>query len=191
MKTILLGLALSLCAVMLPAEELQYSRTLMNVGASATIGGDRFDASNIGGGLFFKSMTYFDPSRPSGLCYGIFSTYCFHTAGGVELADTRLVTLGYRGLLTPWLGVEVDISPTLGARIERKTIEGSAYLGIGPSLTVFVPVNEGIDISLSYEPVFNLLTLDGSASARNKSYSDIALGVTFKSYSQVRTLHWE
>ncbi|HET6449868.1 MAG TPA: hypothetical protein VFI08_01100 [Spirochaetia bacterium] len=190
MKAGVIVLLIGVCAAALPAEQVQYTRTLTSFGASVTVG-DSTSLSNLGGGVLFKSMSFFDPSRPSGLYYGMLTSYFFHAAGGVTLADMKPVTVGYRGMLTPRIGVAVEISPTIGARIVRDTVEGNAYLGIGPSLGVFVPVSESIDLTLSYEPVLNLYTIDGSTATRNKSYSDIVLGITFKSYSQTQNLRWE
>jgi hypothetical protein len=192
MKTFVICIVLGLSAFLLEAEEpaIQYSRSFFELGASFTIG-DTLATDNTGGGICYKWNHYFDSSNPSGCYYGFLSGYYFHGAGGVDLADTKYVTFGYRGLVTPWLGLDVSLSPVLGARIYENTLDGCAYLGVGPTMGFFVPVNDSIDLSLSYEPVFNLYTFDGKTEVRNKSYNDIVFLIVFKSYTQEKKLKWQ
>ena len=187
MKAFVLSLMFGLIALLTVAGESSatYSRSLFELGSSVTVG-DNLSADNMGSGICYKFAQYLNPSSPSSFYYGFLSGYFYHIAGGIDLVDTKYVTFGWRGLIAPWLGVDASISPVLGARIYENTVEGSAYMGVCPTIGFYVPVSSRIDLALSYEPVFNLYTFDGNTSTKNKTYSDIVFMVEFKSFSQVK-----
>jgi len=185
MKALILSIVFGLAAFLVVAEEpaTTYSRSLFELGTSFTVG-DSGTSDNVGYGICYKFVSYLHPSQPSSTYIGFLSGYFLHAAGGVDIADTKPVTLGWRGLIAPWLGFDGSISPAIGARIYENTLDGSAYFGVCPAIGFFVPISPSVDIALSYEPVFNLYTFDGDPSARNKSYSDIVFLIEFKSYSE-------
>jgi len=189
MKACVLSLVFGLTAFLLVAEEPStiYSRSLFELGTSVTVG-DSWAADNTGSGICYKFAQYLNPSSPSSFYYGFLSGYFYHIAGGIDLADTKYVTFGWRGLIAPWLGVDASISPVLGARIYENTVQGSAYMGVCPTIGFYVPVSSRVDFALSYEPVFNLYTFEGSTNAKNKTYNDIVFLVEFKSFSEVKNM---
>jgi len=176
--------------VLLSAEGESSSRAFYSFGSSLTVG-DSLARENLGYGFCVKWGTYIDPSQPSSFYYGFFSNFFYHSVGGVTITDLKCATFGWRGLLTPWLGVDAGLSPVIGARISGNIVEGNAYLGICPAVGLFFPISDAMDISVSCEPVINLFIIDGSPSVKNKSYSDIMLLFIFKAHTQVKQLPWQ
>jgi len=172
------------------------SRTLVQFGGILTRGDDT-GWGDLGYGLTFRSFTYLDPSSPDGWYFGFLSGALSHSAGGVALADTRLVTLGWRG--NPLSGggkarldlqFDASLSPTLGARIAGTKVLGSAYTGVGLTLGIGIPVLEGQDLGLSWEPVFPITSWGGEP-APNRGYSDFVVSWTMKIRAETRPLAWD
>jgi hypothetical protein len=191
LKVLVISVVLGLSAIFCAAGDSpqSISRAFYGFGSSMTVG-DSISSENLGYGFSFKWGMYIDPSKPSGFYYGFFSSFLYHSVGGVSVTDVKYATLGWRGLLAQWLGFDASLSPVLGARISGNTIEGNAYLGICPSLGFFIPVSGAMDIAISYEPVINLFIIDGSQNVRNKSYSDVTLLLVFKSHTRTEALPW-
>jgi hypothetical protein len=185
---VLAWLAVQACLLAAEEPEPRDSRSFFAVSSALTVG--ELGPSGIGGGVGVKWGNYLDPSRPSGLYYGFFSGYFYHSVGRVQLTDVKYVTLGWRGLLAPWVGLDAAVSPVLGGRIDGDKVDGSAYLGLCPSLGFFVPASARLDVALSYEPVINLFTLSGSSAAPYTSYSDIVLSLVVRRHTQVKELPW-
>ncbi len=98
----------------------------------------------------------------------------------------------WRGeLIAPWLGFDASISPVAGARITGNLIQGSAYVGISPAVGLYVRCTRAIDVGLSYQPVVNLFHFGGAEEVRNKTYHDIVLSISFRSFTEVKKLDWE
>lgn len=186
MKAIILAILFGWFGVFLVAAEdpaTSCSRSIFELGTSFTIGDDSA-GNNVGYGVCYKTCRYLHPSESSSTYVGILSGYFLHSAGGVDIADTKPLTFGWRGLVVPWLGLDVSLSPAIGARIYENTLDGTAYFGVCPAVGLFVPLSSAVDLALSYEPVFNVYTFEGNPGARNKSYSDIVLMVELESYSR-------
>jgi len=114
------------------------------------------------------------------------------SVGGVQIADTKFAVVGWRGeMVAPWLGLDVSLSPVAGARITGSLIHGSAYVGICPAVGLYVRCTPAIDVGLSYQPVVNLFNFGGAEEARNKTYHDIVLSISFRSFTEVKKLDWE
>jgi hypothetical protein len=173
------------------APTIEYKRTFFAVGAAFTIG-DNVQNDNLGYGLSANGFQYFDPSRPIGFYYGYSASFIVHSVGGVQIADTKFAVIGWRGeMVAPWLGLDVSLSPVAGARITGNLIHGSAYVGICPALGLYVRCTPAIDVGLSYQPVVNLFNFGGAEEVRNKTYHDIVLSVSFRSFTEVKKLDWE
>jgi hypothetical protein len=193
MKTAVLVLLAAFLAIGVEAQEnaVKYSREFFAFGGALTVG-DNFAADNLGYGISANHYQFIDPSRPDGVYYGILASFMLHSAGGVQIADTKFVKLGLRrSLPISWIGIDVSIAPTAGARITGDLIRGEAYVGICPSVGVYFTVDPSVDIELSYEPVINLFSIGGDGQVRNKSYEDLTLLVCFKTFSQVKSLPWD
>ena len=101
-------------------DDVQYTREFFAVGGALTMG-----------------------DSPS---YGIFSSFMLHSAGGVQIADTKFVKIGLRrSFLAPWLGIDLSIAPTAGARITGDLVRGEAYIGVCPAVGIYFRVDPSID----------------------------------------------
>jgi hypothetical protein len=186
-----------LAAVAIEAEETQTSRTLLRIGLLLTRGDDT-GWSDLQPGLTINALTYFDAAAPDGWYYGILGSALSRAAGGVVLADTRLVTLGWRGNPLAWLvkgslpiQLDAGAAPTIGSRIAHSTVLGSMYTGIGVTLGLGIPIIDGQDLGVSWEPVFPLLSWgQGDAHAPNRGYTDFVISWTIKSFFETRSLGW-
>jgi hypothetical protein len=195
MKTTFL-LSLLVLTTTLRAEDTQTSRTLVRVGLLLTKGDDT-GWNHLGPGFTLDTLTYFDPSSPDGWYYGVLGSAFAREAGGVVLADTRLVTLGWRGDPGTWFGnpglpfqLDAGLAPTIGSRIQGSTVLGNGYAGLGVTLGLGFSIFEGQDLGLSWEPVFPLAAWGGEVHAPNRGYSDFVLSWTFKSFVETRKLKW-
>lgn len=181
----------------LPAQEVQRSRTFVQYSALLTRGDDSGWGS-MGWGGAIRSLTYWDSQLTEGLYYGFLSAALSRSAGGIGLADTRLATLGYRGNPEAWfipdsqgpLQFDGSLSPTLGTRIEGDRILGSWYTGIGLTVGLHFAVSPGDEIGLSWEPVVPLAAW-GGAGAPNRGYQDFVVSWTRKTLTETRTLPWQ
>jgi hypothetical protein len=172
-------------------QNIEFKRGFFALGAAVTLG-DSMRSDNLGYGFQANSFQYFDPFHSSGFYYGSFASFFVHSAGGVQIADTRPVVLGLRGeMIAPWLGFDASLSPVVGARITGNLIQGSAYVGICPAVGFYVRCAPDIDIGVSYQPVINLFNFGGSDEIRNKAYHDIVLSISFTSLSEVKKLGWD
>lgn len=193
MKTGGVILLLVVLGGMLDAGEptVEYKRGFYAVGAAFTVG-DGAQTDNLGYGISANGFQYLDPSRPSGFYYGFSASFMIHTVGGVQIADTKFAVIGWRGeTILPWLGLDASLSPVAGARITGNLIHGSAYVGIGPAVGLYVRCAPAIDVGLSYQPVVNLFNFGGAENARNKTYHDLVLSISFRSFTEVKNLDWE
>lgn len=175
------------------AEEpvVEYKRSFQTFGAAFTIG-DSLESDNLGYGLCANGFQFFDPSRSHGFYYGYSASFMIHSAGGVQIADTRLVVIGWRSdLVLPWLGFDASLSPVLGARITGNLIQGSAYVGVCPGIGLYVRCTPAIDVGISYQPVVNLFNLGGAEGVKNKTYHDLVFSIILKSFTEVKKLNWE
>jgi len=195
MKSIIAFLSIALLGSSLVAEELQPSRTLFQFGTLLTKGDDS-QWDQMGAGFTFRNLFFVDPTSPDGWYYGILGSALSRSAGGIVLADTRLVTVGWRGNPLAWLGkppldlqADAGLSPTIGSRIQGSTILGSAYTGIGVTLGLGITILEGQDLGLSWEPVFPI-TSWGEKQAPNRGYSDFVFSWTIKSFAESKSLPW-
>jgi len=178
------------------AEAPKASRSLVQTGLLLTRGDDS-GWDQLGGGFSLRSFTYLDPASADGLYFGFLGGAFTRAAGGIALADTRLVTLGWRGNPLGWFGkptyglqLDASLSPTLGARIRGATILGGAYTGVGLTLGLGFPVFEGQDLGVSWEPVFPVTSWGGEP-APNRGYSDFVVSWTFKMRSETTSLPWD
>lgn len=192
---IILAFFLAILGASLGAEGLERSRTLLQFGTLLTKGDDS-SWDQMGFGVTFRNYNFFDPGNPDGWYFGILGSALTRSAGGVELADTRLVTLGWRGNPLVALGdstwpvqLDVNLSPTIGSRIQGASILGSGYTGVGVTLGLGFPLIEGQDLGLSWEPVFPV-TSWGEKKAPNRGYSDFVLSWTIKSFTESKSLPW-
>jgi hypothetical protein len=193
MKTSVVIILLVVLAAGLHAQSptIEYKRSFFTLGAAFTIG-DSVRTDNLGYGFSANGFQYFDPSQPAGAYYGFAASFVVHNVGHVQIADTKFAVIGWRGeLAAPWLGFDVSISPVAGARTTGNLVQGSAYVGIGPSAGLYVRCTPAIDVGLSYQPVINVFNFGGVQEARNKSYHDIVLSVSFRSFTEVKNLDWE
>jgi hypothetical protein len=173
------------------APTVEYKRSFFAVGAAFTIG-DGVQTDNLGYGFSANGFQYLDPSRPFGFYYGFSASFMLHNAGGVQIADTKIFVIGWRGeMIVPWLGLDASLSPVAGARITGNLIQGTAYVGISPSVGLYVRCTPAIDVGLSYQPVVNLFHFGGSDEVRNRTYHDIVLSISFRSFAEVKNLDWE
>ena len=178
------------------AEEKPFwSRTLTQFGVLETLGGN--DWSRQGWGVSIRPYFYLDPAAPDGLYLGFLSGALSHSAAQIVLADTRMVTLGWRGnplslLGKPPLDFQADfsVSPTLGARISGDSILGHSYGGLGFTLGLYFPVFDWGDLGFSWEPTINLATWGGQ-DIPEKSYTDFVVYWTLKFYSQNIRQPWK
>ena len=196
MKTVFLLSLIAFTAASLSAEDPQTSRTLVKVGFLMTKGNDS-GWDHLGPGFTVDTLTYFDPSSPNGWYYGVLGSAFAREAGGVVLADTRLVTLGWRGNPGVWWGapelpcqIDLGLAPTIGSRIEGSTVLGNGYAGIGVTVGLGFSVAEGQDLGISWEPVFPVAAWGSDAHAPNRGYSDFVVSWTFKSFVETRKLKW-
>jgi hypothetical protein len=173
------------------SSTVEYKRSFFTLGAAVTLG-DSLRSDNLGYGFQANGFQYFDPFHSFGFYYGSFASFFIHSAGGVQIADTRPVVLGWKGeLIAPWLGVDASVSPVVGARITGNLIHGSAYVGICPALGFYIRCAPDIDIGLYYQPVINLFNFGGSDAIQNKGYHDIVLSISFTNLAEVKKLGWE
>ena len=172
-------------------EDATESRSLAQYGVFVTWGADS-GLSNPGGGISSMSFTYLDPTTKDGAYFSLLSGgYLSHSAGGVVIADSKLLMLGWRqSLFGSEVSVDTNIAPTVGARIEGDKILGSAYTGIGGAVGIYFPTIPGFDIGLSWEPVINLYNW-GNTATRNMSYVDFVLYVVAKRRVETKNLPWE
>jgi hypothetical protein len=178
-------------ALQAQAAAVEYKRSFFSVGAAFTIG-DSMQTDNLGYGLSANAFQYFDPSRSFGSYYGFAASFMIHNTGGVQIVDTKLLVIGWRGeMIAPWLGFDASLSPVAGARITGNLVQGSAYVGFCPAVGLYVRCTPAIDVGLSYQPVVNLFNLGGAEGVRNKSYHDIVLSMSFRSFAEVKKLDWE
>jgi hypothetical protein len=189
---VMLALLVLLAGAVEAGEQVvEYKRSFMTLGAAFTIG-DTLETDNLGYGFSANGFQFFDPSRSYGFYYGYSASFMIHTAGGVQIADTRLVVLGWRSdLVVPWLGIDASLSPAVGARITGNLIQGSAYVGICPGVGLYVRCSPAIDVGFSYQPVINLFNFGGAEGVRNKTYHDFVLSLSLKSFTEVKKLDWE
>jgi len=171
------------------------ARTLTQFGILGTVGGE--DWSRTGWGVSIRPFFYLDPESPDGLYLGLLSGTFSHSAGSITVADTRLVTLGWRGNPLsigghPPLDFQADfsVSPTVGARISGNSILGGSYAGVGLTMGIYLPILDGADLGLSWEPTINVATL-GGADIPEKSYGDLVLYWTMKTYTQTVARPWK
>ena len=172
------------------------SRTLFQFGTLLTKGDDSsWDQVEVG--FTFRNYTFLDPESPDGWYYGILGSALARSAGGIDLADTRLVTLGWRGnplaglKKTAWaLQFDASLSPTIGSRIQGSSVLGSLYTGVGVTLGLGFPLFQDQDLGISWEPVFPI-TSWGEKQAPNRGYSDFVVSWTIKSFTESRSLPWE
>jgi hypothetical protein len=173
------------------APTVEYKRSFFAVGAAFTIG-ESAQTDNLGYGFSANGFQYLDPSRPFGFYYGFSASFMLHNAGGIQIADTRFLVIGWRGeMIAPWLGLDASLSPVAGARITGNLIQGTAYAGISPAVGLYVRCTPTIDVGLSYQPVVNLFCFGGAQEVRNKTYHDIVLSLSFRSFTEVKNLDWE
>jgi hypothetical protein len=173
------------------APTVEYKRSFFAVGAAFTIG-DSVQTDNLGYGFSANGFQYFDPSRSFGFYYGFSASFIVHNVGGVQIADTKFAVIGWRGeMIVPWLGLDVSLSPVAGARITGNLIHGSAYVGICPAVGLYFRCTPAIDVGLSYQPVVNLFNFGGAEEVRNKTYHDLVLSVSFRSFTEVKKLDWQ
>ena len=177
------------------AEAPKPSRTLIQPGLILTRGDDT-GWNELGGGFSLRSFSYLDPASSDGLYFGFLGGAFTRVAGGIALADTRIVTLGWRGNPLGWFGkpayglqFDASLSPTIGARIKGTTILGGAYTGVGLTVGVAIPVLDGQDLGVSWEPVFPVTSWGGDP-APNRGYSDFVLTWTFKMRTETTNLPW-
>lgn len=177
------------------SEAPKTSRSLVQFGLLTTRGDDT-GWGQLGYGFSVRSFTFLDPTSPDGLYFGFLGGAFTRSAGGMALADTRLVTLGWRGNPLGWLGspgfglqADASLSPTLGARIKGSSILGATYTGVGLTLGVGIPLFDGHDLGISWEPVFPV-TSWGAEPVPNRGYSDFVVSWTMKMHNEVRSLPW-
>ena len=118
-------------------------------------------------------------------------------AGGIDLPDERIITLGWRGNPQALFGgkaypfdLDCNISPTIGSRSSGSTVIGSTYTGVGISLGISVPLFEGNALDVSWEPVFPVTTW-GAPRTSNLGYSDFVISWTMKQRQSTRNLAWQ
>lgn len=165
MKTAGMLALLVLLAGAVGAEEqvVEYKRSFLTLGAAFTIG-DSLETDNL----------------------GYSASFMIHAAGGVQIADARLVVIGWRSdLVVPWLGFDANLSPVVGARIKGNLIQGSAYVGICPGVGLYVRCTPAIDAGVSYQPVIILFNFGGAEGVRNK------ISLSFKSFTEVKKPDWD
>lgn len=172
-----------------------WNRTLIQFGVVGTVA-ESGDWSRMGWGLSVRPYFYLDPSKPEGLYVGVLSGALGHSTDGITLADTRLVSLGWRGNPLALAGqplsdfqADFSVAPTLGTRISGNSILGSTYTGIGFTFGLYIPILDWGDLGLSWEPTVNLATF-GAPDIPEKSYSDFVLYWTMKSYTKTTQLPW-
>lgn len=190
-SVVIILLAVLAGALHAQAPTVEYKRGFFSLGAAFTIG-DSVQTDNLGYGFCANGFQYFDPFRPSGFYYGFSASFIAHSVGGVRIADTKFLVIGWRGeMIVPWLGFDASLSPVAGARITGNLIQGSAYVGISPAVGLHVRCTPAIDVGLSYQPVVNLFNFGGADEVRNKTYHDIVLSISFRSFTEVKKLDWE
>jgi len=172
------------------------SRTLTQFGVFGTIAENQ-DWSRAGWGFSIRPFFYIDPAAPDGLYLGFLSGTFTHSAGNISLADTRFVTLGWRGNPLALGGkapldfqADFSVSPTLGARISGDTILGSSYAGVGMTIGLYFPIIDGGDLGISWEPTINLATF-GAPDIPEKTYGDFVVYWTMKSFTQSVRQSWK
>jgi len=177
-------------------EQATYNRTMVQFGVMGTLGGAG-DLSHSGWGISVRPYFYLDPSSPDGLYFGFLSGTFMHSADGINVADTRYLTLGWRGNPTAFFGnpvldfqTDFSVSPTLGSRISGSSILGSSYTGVGFTVGLYLPILDWGDIGLSWEPTINLTTF-GAPDIPEKSYSDFVVYWTMKSHNKTEKLPWK
>jgi hypothetical protein len=196
MKMIVVIFLIVFLGTSLEAQEPQTSRTLFQFGTLLTKGDDT-GWDQMGVGFTFHNYCFFDPASPDGWYYGIMGSALSRSAGGIVLADTRLVTLGWRGNPLAWFGkpafglqFDAGLAPTIGSRIQGSTILGSTYTGVGVTLGLGFTILEGQDLGISWEPVFPITSWEGNSQAPNRGYSDFVVSWTVKSFVEFRSLPW-
>jgi hypothetical protein len=191
-RAVLLAIGLVVCLGCQWAQDDggKLSRTITRIGAAFTAGDD-LRPDNLGYGAKSQTFTFFDPEKPSGFYYGFAGADAFHTAGGVSIMDTRLVTLGWRMEAdgAPF-AFDCGISPVFGSRSVGNRLFGSFYVGVQPLIGLVFMVNGKIDIELAYEPVIGLFMLFGSEDVRNRAYHDISLSILIKNLSRIQARAW-
>lgn len=168
-----------------------FTRTITEIGGSLTVG-DGSLSDNIGFGGCFRTLQFFDPSRPSGFYYGFFLSAFMHSVGGVEIGDTRIVHLGWRSdLFAGLFGLDLCVAPVLGRRIVKNTVRGDWYVGVSPAAGFTLRVSGNLDLKFAFEPVVNLLNFGGDREVSNLSYSDLSVYVVIKDFFKRVKLDWE
>ena len=171
------------------------SRVLTQFGAMLTMD-ESGDPSHWGGGFAIRNYHFFDPTQPEGFYYGLFSGAFAHSAGGISIADARLVTLGWRGDPARFWhvasGIQVDLgaAPTLGTRVDGNTILGSYYTAAGFTVGLGYPIGPWGDLGIAWEPTVNVTTW-GAPSVPQKTYSDFMLTWTMKTHQETKNLPWD
>jgi len=165
-------------------------RTLSQYGAAVSWGEDT-GALNPGWGVSTLSFTYFDVNSPDGGYFGLFSGgYLVHSAGGVIIADTKVLVLGWRqSVEETGISLDVSIAPVVGARYDGKLLLGSTYTGLAGGFGVYFPVAADFDVGVSWEPVVHVASW-GNPPASNLTYGDLVLYLVAKSNTETRKLAW-
>jgi hypothetical protein len=184
-------LVLLTCSLEAENPAVEYKRSFFSLGAAFSIG-DAVQPDNLGYGFSANAFQYLDPSRSSGFYYGFFASFVVHSVGGVQIADTRLALLGWKAeLISPWLGIDMSLSPVMGARTTGTLVQGSAYVGICPAVGFYVRFTPAFELGLSYQPVVHVFNFGGADGIRNKAYHDIVLSMSFTSLVEVKNVEWE
>lgn len=193
----LLSIALMIlsAAALMAQEKVTEARTLTQFGAMATLD-ESGDPSRLGGGFSIRNFWFFDPTKPEGPYFGFLSGTLGHAAGGVVIADTRLVSLGWRGdpFASLWsrptgLQLDLGVAPTIGSRIDGKTILGSTYTGVGFTVGLAYPIADWGDLGLAWEPTINWSTW-GAPDVSQKTYQDFLVTWTIKKHTETKDLAW-
>jgi hypothetical protein len=167
-----------------------WSRMITQFGFGSTVG-DPLSSNDLGFTVTFRNFFFLNPKLPDGAYVGFFGSTIVHTAGKTEIGDMRWGTLGYRSVFGPeWLSLDASVSFVQGSRMTGSELNGSGYIGIGPAFGAYAACGDNLDLGVSVEPVFNLLSLKSDSSVKAKSYTDIVFFICFKNLLKSERLPW-
>ncbi len=190
MKRVMFVFSLAILIGALQAEEknVSYSRSMVKLGGTYTVG-DAFTLDDVGCGLSTMKYTFFDPFVPGGFYFGLGGVDIKRNFGGVSTGDVLPVTIGWRKEVVGPFGLDFNVSPVVGSRIVDDVVSGSFYLGVKPLLGAFIAFNDTIDLELAYEPTIRALDVCGSPGG-DAIYHDISLRLVIKKFTLTKKLGW-
>lgn len=142
-----------------------------------------------GYGLGMRNYSFFSPQEEGGFYWYIFATSLSHQAGGVSIADSRLVGAGWRKKILGPIGLDAGAAAITGARIEGNFITASGFIGLSPALGLYVDAFDAVDFGVMAEPVFMLWPFD-SAFVAARNYVDVSIFFALKSHARIYGLPW-